>query len=381
MPYESPDGLHWKRRPKEDSPGIMADRSTFFLNPFRRVWVLSLRENLCSGGPSKHMRARRYFEHAYAHFLPAKQGATTSHKYTPFLKSYYQCQATRPNDPVPWFAVDRSDCAFGKCDVYNVDGLAYESILVHGLAVLTAPYIGGELKNNSIHLGFSRDGFHISRPPAATAAQENRKLRTPFISMPSSASNLQLASGSPILMREGTEEEELFFFFGYGTKAGFDLHNNEGSVYSKYEELTGLAALRRDGFVSLSSGAPGDRPGAGGLTTRPLGFSKENSLLFVNVRLGKGGSLKLEALSGDDARPLCGASGPDAALLRGPIDSTRKELSWPGLRKYAGQSLRFRFTLERGELYSFWVSSSSAGHSRGYLAGGALGRSSILDAA
>ena len=47
---------------------MLADRSTFFLNPLRRdpVWAFSLRENLCRGGPSRHMRARRLFEAPHA---------------------------------------------------------------------------------------------------------------------------------------------------------------------------------------------------------------------------------------------------------------------------------------------------------------------------
>ena len=79
-----------------------------------------------------------------------------------------------------WFAVDRLDCGYGQCDVYNVDGIAYESVLLHGLAVLWGPANGGELKNNSIHLGFSRDGFHIARPPPKRAGE----LRRPFVPTP-----------------------------------------------------------------------------------------------------------------------------------------------------------------------------------------------------
>ena len=58
--YESADGVRWKKSQWVE-PLVMADRSTFFLNPLRDppVWAFSLRENLCKGGPSGHMRARR----------------------------------------------------------------------------------------------------------------------------------------------------------------------------------------------------------------------------------------------------------------------------------------------------------------------------------
>ena len=57
--YESADGVRWKKSQWVE-PLVMADRSTFFLNPLRDppVWAFSLRENLCKGGPSGHMRAR-----------------------------------------------------------------------------------------------------------------------------------------------------------------------------------------------------------------------------------------------------------------------------------------------------------------------------------
>lgn len=61
---ESADGVRWRRSSNWTEPLVMADRSTFFLNPLRTppVWVFSLRENLCQAGPSGHMRARRYWE-------------------------------------------------------------------------------------------------------------------------------------------------------------------------------------------------------------------------------------------------------------------------------------------------------------------------------
>ena len=137
-----------------------------------------------------------------------------------FIQQYFQCAGWRPGEPVPWFGPDGHDCHEGECDVYNVDGLAYESLILHGLAMLFRPN-GGELKNNSIHLGFSRDGFHIARPPPP---------REPFIRLPPrmrprtgagqdwlGLGNAQLASGSPIVSASG---DELLFYFGYGAASG-----------------------------------------------------------------------------------------------------------------------------------------------------------------
>ena len=85
-------------------------------------------------------------------------------------------------------------------------------------------------------------------------------------------------------------------------------------------------------------------------------------------------------LSGDArATPICGMSGRNAAVLRGPLDSTRRRVPLAGLESKSGQRLRFRFTLTDGELYSFWVSRTEAGHSGGFLGGGAFNRSAIID--
>ena len=41
--------------------------------------------------------------------------------------------------------------------------------------------------------------------------------------------------------------------------------------------------------------------------------------------------------------------------------------------------MRFRFVLEKGTFYSFWVSRSPEGTSNGYLAGGGPGYAGLVD--
>ena len=433
VPYESSDGLHWRKQRNETARLVMADRSTFFLNPLRDppVWVFSLRENLCEGGPSGHMRARRYWERP--HGRPFDMRA-----YAPFVKKYFQCESWRAGEPVPWFAIDRHDCGARECDVYNVDGIAYESILIHGLAILNGPYHGGELKNNSAHLGFSRDGFHMVRPPPPRRA---------FIRLPDATqelgggrgrgggplmgiSNVQLASGSPIV-----SGSSLLFYFGYGASEGFSLgKRGQVGVYSKYVEATGVARLRRDGFVGLVppldgsseaaaiSGGSGGSGGAGGrMTTRPLVYN--GSHLFVNVVLQPGGRLRVSLLPPTEDAPatpppgrssragaagaprvLCGSPRGTgvavSAALEGPLDSTRVKLEWPTgedavaatgegreqrqrqtlVGQLSGRRVRLQFELQGGELFAFWMSHDPLGASGGYLGGGAFGvTSGVVD--
>ena len=426
--YESLDGLRWRKLRNESAKLVMADRSSFFLNPLREPpkWVFSLRENLCEGGPSGHMRVRRYWEREH--------GRRYDHlSYEPFVRKYFQCEPRRPGEPVHWFAVDRHDCGYGECDVYNVDGIAYESILIHGLAILWGPYSGGELKNNSVHLGFSRDGFHIVRPPSP---------RAPFIRVPETTralgggiktrasssvtmgiSNVQLASGSPVIAGD-----TLLFYFGYGASEGFSLQSKrKENVYVKYKEGTGVATLRRDGFVGLvppgvANAAVGTSRSTGGymtrggghMTTRPLVYN--GTRLFVNVVLKSGGRLTVTLLPagevsvGDGSSPaeerlhatkgsgrglaegredppvFCGLSAASSASLLGPLDTTRVQVAWPGaaggpaasseqtiVGRLSGRRVRLRFSLTDGELFAFWVTHDPLGKSGGYLGGGAFG--------
>ena len=97
--------------------------------------------------------------------------------------------------------------------------------------------------------------------------------------------NAQLASGSPIVSALG---DELLFYFGYGAASGHHGVQSAEGVYDHYDEGTGVARLRRDGFASMRPPAP--RHGSpsdvatGLLTTRPLLFN--GSRLFLNVVLG-----------------------------------------------------------------------------------------------
>ena len=328
---------------------MLADRSTFFLNPLRRdpVWAFSLRENLCRGGPSRHMRARRLFEAPHAE-APLRRIAMRGGR--PLYGAYFQCEPLLEGDAaVPWFAVDRDDCAFEQCDVYNVDGVAYESILVHGLAILHGPAVGGELKNNSAHMGFSRDGFHITRPDD----------RRPFLDVPEGWWNVQLASGSPIVAGLGSREERLYFYVGYGFGKG-----GGKSVYKDYEERTALATLRRDGFARLQATN-------GTATTRPLAFSFVSGPSYLWVNANVKGGLKVRVLS-DAGAPLCGR----AANITGPADTTRRRLLL--VSDLAERAIRFEFRLEDAALYAFWVAGPD-GKSGGFLAGGALGHGSLVD--
>jgi hypothetical protein len=128
---------------------------------------------------------------------------------------------------------------------------------------------------------------------------------------------------------------------------------------------TGLATLRRDGFASMDADAAG-----GTLTTRPVTFRGKH--LFVNADTA-GGALRVEVLDKDGQ-----AINPFTRSQCTPVraDKTLQPVKWGrkmDLSALAGKPVRFRFHLQGGRLYSFWVSPERSGASYGYVAAGGPG--------
>ena len=134
---------------------------------------------------------------------------------------------------------------------------------------------------------------------------------------------------------------------------------------------TGVAVLRRDGFVSYSA-----QKEKGTLVTRPVTFTGE--YLFVNVNCPNG-ELKVEVLDADN-KVIQGFSANDCKPLT--VDSTIAQIRWKNkkdLSTLKSQSVRFKFYLTNGDLYSFWVSPDTEGASNGYNAAGGPGFSGGID--
>ena len=85
------------------------------------------------------------------------------------------------------------------------------------------------------------------------------------------------------------------------------------------------------------------------------------------------GSLRVEVLD-REGRVIPPFSSANAIPVTG--DATRIPVAWQSgasLKSLAGEVVRFRFTVTRGRLYSFWVSGSPTGASGGYVAAGGPG--------
>ena len=329
----SPDGIHWTDRA---DAGPAGDRSTCFYNPFRNRWCFSLRDN-----DPLLKRIRRYYE-------------------SPGFTARWN-----EGEPVPWVAADTLDFVREGGDVpaelYNLDAVAYESVMLGLFAIFRGESSDRE-KPNDLCVGFSRDGFHWSRPS-----------RDAFIGVSERQgdwnwANVQSAGG--VCAAVG---DRLHFYVS--GRAGVPGTSAPGRC------STGLATLRRDGFASVTDVWPAGsaRPltrQAATLITRPLRFSGGHA--FVNAAIE--GAMRVELLD-RSGRTIPGFSEDRCEVLQG--DSTKLAIRWrnaPPLESLANTDVRFKFVLSRAKLYAFWVSQSARGESRGYLGAGGPGFAGTIDA-
>jgi hypothetical protein len=128
---------------------------------------------------------------------------------------------------------------------------------------------------------------------------------------------------------------------------------------------TGIAKLRRDGFSSMDADTKG-----GILITRPVEFT--GNYLFVNVATS-GGELTVEILNKDN-KPIPPYTRENCIPVR--TDKTLQSVRWRFGDTLSGletKTVKFKFYLQSGSLYSFWVSPDRTGASYGYVAAGGPG--------
>lgn len=327
----SADGIHWS---EPVMSGGMGDRSTMFFNPFRNKWIYSLRDDYRG-------RSRRYWES------------------DDFLKG----AQWKDGEPVLWLSCDRldeQDAEIKKTpQLYNLDAVAYESLMLGIFQIWHGPDNDvcektGLPKTTELQLMYSRDGFHWSRPD-----------RNPFIRAERrdvwDRGYVQSVGG--VCLVRG--DKLWFYYIGFqGDETRTKANGKTGlGMYDKGS--TGVAFLRRDGFVSLNAGR---EPGT--LTTRPVTFHGKQ--MFVNAEV-PAGRMRAEILdeNGKVIEPFTLANCEPVKA-----DGTIIPVRWKGvedLSSIVGKPVCIRFELENGKLYSFWVSADKSGRSDGYVAAGGPG--------
>ena len=333
----SADGIHWSK-PVAQS-GAVSDRCTAFYNPFTNKWVMSMRHHC-----KVSWRSRAYLEHA-----DPEEAVSLAHRLR---------EGVPDKHIVFWFTPDDKEKRHERYPdvdpgIYNFDAIAYESIMLGFYSQWQGPenHIARGLmipKRNEIMLGYSRDGFHFARPS-----------HSPFMPVNETDGawnygNMQSVNGVPLIVGDS-----LYIYSSGRSKNG---------VWWDAGVSTGLATLRRDGFVSMRAGNK-----EGFLTTEKLSF--DGKYFFVNADVkAKGAQLKVELLDAD-GNPIPGFTKRDCVVMRG-ADKTKQLITWKGkkdLTDLQGRTIRAKFYLTRGDLYAFWISPWESGESRGYTGGGGPG--------
>lgn len=346
----SADGIHWGDT--KALSGRICDRSTVTYNPFRKKWIASIRV-FTPMNPS--LRCRAYAEDNdleslihRVHWFQNELDYVRDSALTDYVSI--------DKDEVLWFGIDEDelehpDPTIGRKyipAIYNFDAIAYESVMVGEYSVWRGPENDecdkrGIQKLNEFCLGYSRDGFHYFRPdkePVMESVQEPEVWNY---------GNMQPAIGNPLIVGDS-----LYLYCG-----GHKLNDVMWDGWTS----TGLGILRRDGFVSMRAGKEGY------IVTQPVSF--DGKYLFVNAEAS---NLAVEVLD-VDGTPLKGYTKAACKPLA-DINGTKVAVRWKHhktLEKLAGKTVRFKFYVTEGDLYSFWVSLWETGESRGFLGGGGPG--------
>lgn len=326
--------------------GYSGDRTTMHFDAILGKWVFSLRDSRKPWG-----RSRRF--HVQEKCVPNA---------VPYGFDYGKCsQPAGTVEPEKWEELD--SLGFGPSgSIYNFDAVPYESLTLGVIEVLhNTPHDNGDgleaglPKQTSLRFAFSRDGRHFVPAPDSAikpCGWGSGKWDTGYLS----------AIGGICVIKD----ERLWFYYSAlrgdaemrRKKVGSQPMYRQGMYYNG---AIGAATMRRDGFCGMVA------DGNGEIVTRPVKFT--GSRLFVNAECLYG-EVAAEIL-GDDGRPVEGYAAADCRGMKFD-DSTKREFVFRGgdLSRFAGCEVSIRFKLHCATFYSFWVSPSSRGESRGYVAGG-----------
>lgn len=323
----SSDGKHWGKI--VSLSGDLYDRCSAYYDAFRQKYVLSLKTK-----DTNNLRARNFIEHTDPEMVVSLAHRVYGNENDKFIKFWFSADKDDPRHPLhPEIAPA----------IYNHDAIPYESLLLGQFVIWQGPENKDCIKlnvqkRNEILLGFSYDGFNWLRPdkmPFIPVCEDNNAW---------DAGNIQSTMGSPIIVGDS-----LYFYYS-------GRYNSRPKHPSNF--ATGLAKLRRDGFISISQKNENDESF---LITKPMYLNKR--YLFLNADASKGDIIISIYKEKEDS--------PIAEYHLSHIDSTKIKVADIGqiINDKSGQ-YRLKIFLQKSSLYSFWISDSEEGNSGGYTGGG-----------
>lgn len=337
----SPDGIHWKIH---GMTGESGDRNSAFYNPFRKKWVFSIRSSFTNDDPYfVGTRTRDYWE-SDSFFEGVNWGnlAKNAHR-------WLACDIKDINDPyVLSPKALPNEKRFFTPGLYNVDCVGYESIMlgmfeIHAGLDNKAFAKTGAPKITELMPMYSRDGFNFSRPcrePLIWASRYRGSWDRGYV---------QSVGG--VLIIHGNE-----LWIYYSAFAGDESKpdKTEGTVSEGTSGMymngaTGLAVMRRDGFVSMN--------GKGSLVTRKLEFFGKKTMGINAV-----GKISAEIYDEND-NLIC-----KSAVFEG--DSTNYTLDFGSfdISTLNSKVIRIKFNVY-GKLYSFGFADENGDYGGAHAAG------------
>ena len=342
--WTSADGRHFG---KLGVLGYSGDRSTAYYDPFREKWVYSLRDYW-------DRRSRSIF---------------TSKVFKPGERPYDF--RSEKDAPERWTELPHGD-------LYSFTAVPYEGLMLGVMEFVDEepPNRWGHGGNDAcedegmpkctwLQFSFSRDGRTYQQAGEACSIRPSG-----WGSGKWDSGYLAIAGGICVI-----RDERLWFYYsglqGDATRRTFDGYTDfDTDIGTYYNGAIGAATLRRDGFAGLVA------PGKGVVLTQRLKFTGRH--LFVNAECAYG-SVTAEVLD-RDRNPIPGFTAADCSALR-YADTTKRELKFKGgdLAQFGDKETHIRFHLHCATLYSFWISPSVRGESRGYVAAGGPGYKGLRD--
>lgn len=333
----SSDGIHWSV--PQALSGELYDRCAAYYDPFRGKYVLSLKT--ING---IYRRSRNYLEHEDPEMLVSLAHRVYDNQSDKFIRYWFHADDDDPRHPQ--FPELRPQ-------IYNHEAMPYEGYMLGYFTVWQGPEnnICDSLsiqKRNEVLIGWSKDGFYWNRENKAAFLPVSEDFHA------WNAGNVQSTAGNPLIVGDS-----LYFYVSgrYNSKPKHD---------SNF--ATGLATLRRDGFVSMRS-----EKKEGYVIVRTL-IPKDGKYLFVNADVK--GTLAVEVLD-ENGRPLEEFTKKDCMQIKN-TDKTKLMISWKKhseLESLKERMIRLKFYLNKADLYSFWISAWQTGESCGYTSGGGPGLS------
>ncbi|KAB6279694.1 glycoside hydrolase family protein, partial [Bacteroides xylanisolvens] len=183
----SPDGKVWRAAVQSEP---IADRSTVYKNPFRNVWVYSMRHNVRVDA-NKLVRARDYNENTDPEAGTKKAEALLSaFWFGPWANE--QHHTDYPNIAPA---------------IYNQDATPYESIMLGFFSVWQGPEndvcaSDNVIKRNQVMVGYSRDGYSWFREDMNPFHAVNTTTSDAW-----NQGNLQSVAGAPLIVGD-----KLYFY-------------------------------------------------------------------------------------------------------------------------------------------------------------------------